>query len=170
MSLLRIIGYVGIVLLLLLAAFVIVSAFENHDWYGVLAMTGFVGALAIMWCGLRFSGRCEKDPALKAALGWNGESIGTLFRGPILHTPQGIVVLFFFMAYLLCAFLVGVLGVAPPFGWPIGKTVALCIAWPIILFLYFVRDNQPSFEASLSAASWQFFYGVIPVLVMLWPI
>jgi hypothetical protein len=99
---------------------------------------------------------------------YTNQSVKLLFYGPILHTPQGFVVLFFSVAYLFCAALVGLLGATPPFGWQEGKTVALCIAWPLVLFMYFVKDNQPSFKASLPAAGWLAFYGVAPVLFLLW--
>jgi len=96
------------------------------------------------------------------------QSVTSLFRGPLLHTPQGIVVLSYVFAYFLYAFLIGVLDVAPPFGWQVGKIVALCVSWPIILFLYFVKNNQPAFEASIAAAGWLVFYGAAPFLFILW--
>ena len=94
MSLPRAIGYLGITLLLALATFGIFVAFTKHDWYGVFVMVGFLGILAFFWHALRAAAKSEQDPALRAAsgLGWYGESLSALFRGPVLHTFEGLTV------------------------------------------------------------------------------
>lgn len=97
---------------------------------------------------------------------YTNQSVKSLFYGPILQTPQGIVVLFFSVAYLFCGALVGLYGVKPPFGWQEDETVVFCIAWPLILFMFFIKQNQPSFKASLPAAVRLAFYGVSPVLFL----
>jgi hypothetical protein len=79
----RIIGYVGIALLTPIAAFGLVTAFTNRDWYGLLLMVGFVVLLVFFVRNLRAAAHRESDPALKAAsnLGWYGEPISALFLG-----------------------------------------------------------------------------------------
>jgi hypothetical protein len=95
------------------------------------------------------------------------QPVAALLRGPLLRTPQGNVVLLFTACYLIAAVLVGLFGFAPWAGWTSGKFVAVCLAWPLILFLYFVRDNQPSFLPSWSSATWLSLCGAAPPLYML---
>ena len=152
MSLLRSIGYLGIALLLIVATFGIVVAFTNRDWYGVFIMAGFLGILAFFWHALRSAARRETDPALGAAsgLGWYGESLGSLFRGPVLHTIEALA--------LVCGSAISLLFAA--FAWFAPSMVALnparssinttlfCL-WPILLFVIYVKFCGPHFRQSL---------------------
>jgi hypothetical protein len=90
--------------------------------------------------------------------------VTALLRGPLLSTPQGRVVLLYLVAYLAAAALVWLLQLPPPIGKTPEVFIELCIAWPFIVFLMFVRDSSPTFAASWATAAWLILYGALPVL------
>lgn len=152
MSLPRTIGYIGIALLSLIAALVLVIAFSNRDWYGILLMVGFVALLILFAHSLRSAAQREANPALKASsgLGWYGEPLSALFRGPILHTPEGLIMLLGSLASLLFAllsfFAPSWIGLASDRSTINATMFGL---WPILLFVFYIRYCAPSFEPSL---------------------
>lgn len=152
MNLPRAIGYFGIVLLLVVATFSIVLSFANRDWNGVFIMAGFFGILAFFWYGLWSAGRRESDPALRAAsnLGWYGESIGALFRGPVLHTPEGLALLFGSAISLLFAILAwlapSIVALTPSRS---SINITLFCLWPILLLVIYIKFCAPDFRPSI---------------------
>lgn len=90
--------------------------------------------------------------------------ITALLRGPLLHTPQGCVVLVYFVAYTIAAALVWFLQLPPPIGKTPEVFLTICLAWPFIVFLMFVRDGSPTFVASWPAAAWLILCGALPAL------
>jgi len=152
MNLPRAIGYFGIALLLAIASFGIVVAFAKHDWYGVFIMVGFVAILAFFWHSLRSAAKRETSPALKAAsgLGWYGESLGALFRGPVLHTFEGLAVVFgsaLSLLYAVLAWFSPSMVALSPTRSSINTTL-FCL-WPILLFVVYVKFCGPHFRQSL---------------------
>mgnify|MGYP003381740485 FL=1 len=152
MSLPRAIGYLGITLLLALATFGIFVAFTKHDWYGVFVMVGFLGILAFFWHALRAAAKREQDPALRAAsgLGWYGESLSALFRGPVLHTFEGLTVVcgsVISLLYAVLAWFSPSMVALNPARASINTTL-FCL-WPILLFVVYVRFCGPHFRQSL---------------------
>lgn len=87
-----------------------------------------------------------------------------LLRGPLLHTPQGLVVVICAIAYLSSAGIVWLFQLPPP----IGKTreifFIVCISWPFIVFLMFVRDSTADFRSSWATATWVAIYGSLPII------
>jgi hypothetical protein len=152
MSLPRTIGYVGIALLLTVAAFGVFVAFAKHDWYGFFVMVGFIGILAFFWHALRAAARRERDPALHTAsgLGWYGEPLGALVRGPVLHTLEGLV----FVCGSAISLLYAVLASSAPSMVALNPARAsinstLFCLWPILLFVVYVKFCGPHFRQSL---------------------
>jgi hypothetical protein len=96
------------------------------------------------------------------------QSVSALFSGPLLHTPQGWVVLAFSAVYFFGALLFGVFDVEPPFALRTPDVVFICISYPFILFLFFVKNGIPSFVPSLSGTAWLSFYALFPVIYLLW--
>jgi hypothetical protein len=96
------------------------------------------------------------------------QPIGALFRGPLLHTPQGLAVLTFSVIYLLLAALFGLADVPAPQGWRLANIVGICLSWPIVLFLMFLKYSQPSFAPSWSGALWLTICALAPVAITLW--
>jgi hypothetical protein len=93
---------------------------------------------------------------------YSRQSVGKLFRGPLLHTPQGVVLLISIAVYLSGAALFFFFDISPPFGWTAGKASGVFIAWPILLFALFIKQNMPEFVPSWPKAIWQSFYAVAP--------
>lgn len=152
MSILRSVGYLGIIVLLAIATFGFAVAFSRRDWYGVFLMTFFFILLVLFWKGLRFAARSENDPSLKEEfdLGWFGESLGSLFRGPILHTPEGNILLIgatLSLIFALLAWFIPTLVGLNPSRSAINAT--LFTLWPILLFGFYVKFNAPHFRTSL---------------------
>jgi hypothetical protein len=80
----------------------------------------------------------------------------------MLRTPQGIVVLISIAVYLISAVLFVFSDIAPPFEWETGKAVAVFIAWPVLLFMLFVKRNMPEFLPSWPKAILLSFYAIAP--------
>ncbi len=93
---------------------------------------------------------------------YSRQPIGRLFRGPLLHTPQGIVLLISIAIYLLGAALFAFFDVPTPFDWSVDKSVTVFIVWPFMLFMLFIKQNLPEFLPSRSGAIWQAFYAIAP--------
>ena len=94
--------------------------------------------------------------------------VGKLLSGPLLKTPQGWVCIGTSIAYLGAALFFSLTEADPPFGWTSGKTSTLFAVWPMLLFLYFIRDNIPDFSPSWTAATWQAFIASPPLLLGYW--
>lgn len=86
-----------------------------------------------------------------------------LLRGPLLHTPQGRAVLFWAIAYLSAAAVVWLFQLPPPIGKTREVFIALCVVWPFIVFLMFIRHSTSDFRSSWPTAAWVAFYGALPV-------
>ena len=93
-------------------------------------------------------------------------SVTAILSGPLLQTPQGLAVLVVCVVYLaLLPFVI-----TNSFS-IIGKTgesaVVICLAWPLITFLYFIRggvSTTPEFKPSLPRALWLLLVGCAPFL------
>lgn len=152
MSILRAIGYIGIIILLAIATLGVVAAFSHRDWYGVFLMTFFFILLVLFWKGLRFAARRENDPSLKKEIdfGWYGESLGSFFRGPILHTPEGNILLIgtaISLVFALLAWFFSALVGLNPSRSAINTTIFSM--WPVLLFSFYVKFCAPHFRPSL---------------------
>lgn len=150
MSLLRTIGYIGIALLLLIAALGAYVAVTDRDWMGALLMLTFLGLMAFLFRMLRLAARRESDTALRAKsdLGWYGASLSAFFQGPVLHTVEGLIVLVGGGLSLLFA-VMGWLAPAWLFLHPAKSSgqIVLFAMWPLILFVYFVKFCGPHFRS-----------------------
>lgn len=152
MSLPRIIAYIGLALLLLVAAVACYIAVNNRDWYGVLVTVAFFGVLAFFFHGLRSAARRESNsaPVDGPDLGWFGASLPVFFQGPILHTMEGLIVLFGSGVSLLFALLAWL---APSWVFlrPAESSghVILFGMWPMVLFVFFVKLCAPHFRTRI---------------------
>jgi hypothetical protein len=87
-----------------------------------------------------------------------------LLRGPLLHTPQGLIVVVYALVYLGAGAVVWLLQLPPPIGKTLEVFLTLCLLWPFIVFLMFVRHSNPAFNPSWTTASWIAVYGALPAL------
>ena len=94
--------------------------------------------------------------------------VGKLLSGPLLNTPQGWVCIGASIAYLGAALFFSLAEVNPPFGWSNTKASTLFAVWPVLLFMYFIKDNIPDFSPSWKAAGWQAFIASLPLLLGYW--
>jgi hypothetical protein len=76
------------------------------------------------------------------------QPVSSLLRGPMLHTPQGWVVLASIGAYLILALLFWLGAIGLPLGKNLGSVVVVCLFWPFITFLLFVKHNISDFSPS----------------------
>ncbi len=152
MSILRAIGYIGIALLAIIAVLGLVIAFANRDWHGLILMVGFFGLLVFFAYGLRSAAQRESVPALKASsdLGLYGEPLSALFRGPILHSPEGLIMLLASVVSILFSimsfFLPSWIGIPAKYS---AENSAMFAIWPVLLFVIYVRFSGPTFKSSI---------------------
>ncbi len=101
-------------------------------------------------------------------MSYANRSITSLLRGPLLHTPQGLVVLVVLAVHLaLLPFVhtgsISLLGKSSTTG------MVICLSWPLITCLYFIREGvstTPEFKPSVPRALWILLIGMAPTL---WP-
>jgi hypothetical protein len=91
-----------------------------------------------------------------------------LLRGPLLHTPQGLAVIGCSIAWLCAAGVVWLFQWPPPIGRSREVFYVLCVLWPFILFVLFIRHSTSDFRSSWGTAAWIAFYGALPVLFRLY--
>ena len=97
-------------------------------------------------------------------MSYANQPIGALLRGPLLHTPQGYVVLASIVIYAALAVAIAAFDLAVPVVSAGGNALGLCIAWPFVTFLFFVRLGAPSFEASRWQALWLSVAAFMPLI------
>lgn len=90
--------------------------------------------------------------------------VSDLVRGPLLHTPQGIAVVICALAYLNAACIVWLFQLPPPIGKTLEVFFLLCVGWPFIVFLMFIRHSPSDFRSSWATAAWIVFYGALPAV------
>ena len=94
--------------------------------------------------------------------------VSELLRGPLLHTPQGLVVVASALLYALAAFVALILGVG---SWLIKSPAAyfvICFAWPFLTFLYFARSSAPGFAPSKARTFEVAVAALLPVAFAAW--
>lgn len=151
MKLFRIIGYLGLALLFVVAIAGAIASIVNRDWYGLAVMTAFVGLLAFLEYGLLSAARREKhaEVNVRQSMGWYGESVSAVFRGPVLHTPEGWVLIAGSITSLIFAILAWLvpswLALNPSRS---SAHAALFGLWPVLLFVAYVKFCGPDFQPS----------------------
>lgn len=100
---------------------------------------------------------------------YSNQSVSALFRGPLRSTPQGWVVLACPFIYAVLALIFGFFEIAPPLGKSVINTaIAICVSWPLIVFVLFVKQGIPSFAPSWLGAAYLGFVSAMPVLYPLY--
>ena len=95
-------------------------------------------------------------------------SVSALFRGPIRSTPQGCALVMLSAIYLIGAALaLSFSGIAPA-SLKLASFAGWCAFMPVLLFLFYVKNNQPDFAPSKSKAAWSVIVGLTPVPIWLW--
>lgn len=117
---------------------------------------------------MRLAAPCRYVPVnsdVRCLVDYGGRPVTDLLRGPLLHTPQGLVVVIYAAAYVCAGALVWILQLAPPIGTTREVFGVLCITWPFVVLLMFVRHSSPTdFRPSWVTAAWLVFYGALPAI------
>lgn len=109
------------------------------------------------------SRRSQVGPCARCSLDYGRLPVSALLRGPLLHTPQGLAVVFWTVAYLAAAGVVWLFHLSPPFGKTLEVFFAICLVWPFVVFLTFIRDSKADFRSSWVTAAWVAFHGALPL-------
>lgn len=147
----RMFGFVGILLLLVLNFVCMIVAMQANDWQGVAAMVAMTGMLAffarVLWLG-RSIEKGSRPSVL--APGWAGESVSSFFSQQVIKSPEGSILLIGSAISLTLALMSLV---APEtMGQPIArvsKATTLFAIWPILAFVLYVRICGPTFKTSI---------------------
>ncbi|MES2832056.1 MAG: hypothetical protein V4695_08690 [Pseudomonadota bacterium] len=99
---------------------------------------------------------------------YSNREVSALFQGPLRSTPQDWVVLFCAFVYLVLALVLYIFEIAPPFGKSVSTAIAICISWPLVVFLVFVKQGIPSFAPSWRGAVYIGVVSAMPVLHFLY--
>jgi hypothetical protein len=102
------------------------------------------------------------------SMDYNRRPVTELLRGPLLHTPQGWVVIATGLIYAVAALLGLVFGVNPLFAKTSSTFFVLCVGWPFITFLYFVRSSAPHFAPSKVRAVELAITAILPLGFAFW--
>jgi hypothetical protein len=103
-------------------------------------------------------------------LDYGRRPVGDLLRGPLLHTPQGIVLVIVAGVYWVAAMLFwsGVLAPVPS----VESPALVCALWPLLMFVMFVYHSSPGFAPSWWETGWTVVYALLPVVFFFfwgWP-
>ncbi|MFM9915587.1 MAG: hypothetical protein ACKVOX_07255 [Rhizobacter sp.] len=88
----------------------------------------------------------------------------------MLHTPQGWVCIATALVYLLLAVAIHLFGAPVSIGRTATTTTVICLFWPLITFLVYVKQNLPAFEASWSQALYLAVAAVAPIGYSAWKV
>jgi hypothetical protein len=99
---------------------------------------------------------------------YSKQSVAAVIRGPLVHTPQGLVVILAGVVYFGLALVFGATGITPPADQSTGSAVFFCLFWPFVLFLLFVKHGVPSFNPSWGNAAFLALCALMPVGFVIW--
>lgn len=147
----RIIGYLGILALIPINAFGLVSAFKQRDLEGIALMLFMSGLLSLFALTLRRGAKAERDSShKKLAEGWGGESVTSFFANVVAKSLEGQIFLAGALACAAAALLTLLHPEAiatPPARASVNAT--LFGMWPIVSFVWYVKTCGPRFESSI---------------------
>ena len=139
----RLVAYLGLLLLFAVALFVAWMAFAGRDWYGLVVMAGFMVLLTLFWHMLRQSAR--QNPEVQSE--WMHVHFGAFIRGPLMRTLEGWI----YLAGSLCSLMfAGIAWLDSSFlGLDPNRSAVHTIlfgVWPIVSFVLYVKFNAPRFH------------------------
>jgi|GEM_PF-3636702 len=147
---LRLIGFVGIMALALLAAFCLAHAAVERDLKGIVLMLFLAGMLFIfarvLWLCRESSRRSSPQPL---APGWAGQPIGVFFREQVAQSPEGRVLIVGVIASLLAAFSSMLWPGLLPYARKLESLAVLFGMWPVLSFVLYVRICGPNYVSSI---------------------
>ena len=146
----RLIGFVGILVLAILTAFVLAHAIAERDPKGIALMLLFGGILIffarILWLGRERSLNRASQPL---ATGWPGQPVGIFFREQVAQSPEGRILIMGVLASLSTAFLSIMSPELLPYSSKPEWLAVLFGMWPMLSFALYVRICGPDFRSSI---------------------
>lgn len=143
MSPLRIIGYIGIAILSLMAIFILWISVHKGDLKGLFIGFAFVGLLIFLAHSLRSAAIREHTPDNETtqALGWYGVTFRQFFNEVMLKSLEGWLVL---ICASLC--LLNIIVLIPNWSW---ESLLLWLIYPWVPFMIWIKMASPDFQLKL---------------------
>lgn len=148
----RILGFIGIFLLLCINIFGFYFAAQARDWKGLFLMLFMAGLLFVfartLWRGRQLSqGRGGVGPLVDR---WGGQSVKVFFTDQVAKSSEGRI----FLAGACCSLIYAVLSWLSPssIGLQSGKSSGLAVLfvmWPVLAFTLYVKVCAPDFRTTL---------------------
>lgn len=166
----RLLGFLGLAVLVLVNLFGLTVALQKQDWKGIFLML-FMAALltffaATLWRGARLE---QGSTHGRLADGWEGESVTTFFRAVVARSLEGRIFIVGAAINALVAILALIwpeaIGVSPSKG--SGHAVLFGL-WPIVGFVLFVRICGPHYKTSAITALLTLAASGVPFYVAYW--
>lgn len=150
----RVIGFLGLLLLAVVNVFGLFLTIRELDWKGIAIML-FMSAMIVfsgrlLWRGARLARQPSSGERLAA--GWAGESVESFLRNQVAATLEGRILI---AGSTVCFLMALAVLIAPQtVSIPLHKVAATAVLfgiWPILAFVLYVRVCGPRFESSLFA-------------------
>jgi hypothetical protein len=166
----RLLGFLGLVALVLVNLFGFTVAFQKQDWKGILLMLFMAVLLTFFAVTLWRGAKLERGSAHgRLADGWAGESVTTFLKAVVARTLEGRIII----VGAAVSVLVAILALA----WPeaVGVSSAkgaghavLFGLWPIVSFVLFIRICGPHYQTSAITALLTLAVTAVPFYVAYW--
>lgn len=166
----RLLGFLGLVALVLVNLFGFTVAVQKQDWKGILLMLFMAVLLAFFAVTLWRGAKLERGSAHgRLADGWAGESVTTFLKAVVARTLEGRIII----VGAAVSVLVAILALA----WPeaVGVSSAkgaghavLFGLWPIVSFALFVHICGPHYQTSAITALLTLAVTAVPFYVAYW--
>jgi len=146
----RVIGYIGIAILLLLSMVGVLVGLRRGDWHGVAISLLAIMLFAFFAVVLRQGAKREREPQReKIADSWYGESVTSFFVNCALKSLDGRI----FLAGAVLSWLFALLALCCPAAValdPAKANVVLFTLWPAVSFVWFVLiKGSRGFETNI---------------------
>lgn len=166
----RLLGFLGLFVLVLINLFGLVIAFQKQDGKSILLML-FMSVLLTFFAVTLWRGAKLEQGSTQGRLadGWAGESVTTFFSAVVARSLEGRI----FIVGAAVSVLVAILGLV----WPqaVGLSPAkggghavLFGLWPIVSFTLFVRICGPHYQTSVTTVLLTFTATAVPFYVAYW--
>lgn len=148
--LLRLVGYLGLFALLVIACIAAIVAWPTMDWYGFVMLALLVGLIMFLAHSLWSQGRrtTRSEPALDEQRDFDMDLV-TFLRGPLMHTAEGLVVFVGSTASLLFALGYWLAKLFSVTAFAVSGTVFIFASWPLVLLVFYVWLCAPHFNSSV---------------------
>lgn len=164
----RVVGFVGVVLLLVFNAVGLLIAVQDNDWRGIALMAFMAAMLALfartLWLGRNIERDTQSGRTL--AQGWYGAPVSTFLVNQVAKSPEGWILIV--GCGISFALAIASLTVPSEIGLPVGRAstnATLFGIWPILAFVFYVRICGPVFKTSVFTVVAMLAVVITPVVI-----